>query len=454
LEAGSRDLPARGRPAGAVAHIHHGRDLAYVQHAAQCRVAAGARWIDLDGRVVMMAGSEPDAFPFRLAPEDFGTPSGLYTQRQKECPVGQIRLPSGDLAHMVMGYEEVDLILRDRRFSRNFRYPGAPRLVTEDDMSANPAAIVNLDPPEHTRLRRNLHGVFSPGKAGNWRPVAERIVGDLLDSVVAAGPPADLVASYASLLPIRMICELLDVPPDDQKRLIGWTGSFFSTASASLHERAEANLEFFTYVRELVASRRAKPGNGLVDALIRAADVDGTLSEGELYQMIVALFIGGQENTSATLARGIFTLLRHREQYESLCADPGLIDGAVEEILRFDVPSEGAFLRVATEDVPLAAGKIPKGSAVQASLAAANRDESHFADPGRFDIFRDPNPHLTFGAGAHFCVGAPLARVELQVALGMLAARLPSLRLAVPVGDIRYAQDSLVRALTGLPVTW
>ncbi len=401
-----------------------------------------------------MADSGPDSFPFRLSPEDFGTPSGLYARRQKECPLGQIRLPSGDLAYLVMGYEEVDLVLRDRRFSRNFRYPGAPRLVTEDDMSANPDAIVNLDPPEHTRLRRNLHGVFSPGRSSNWRPIAERIVGDLLDTIVAAGPPADLVASYASLLPIRVICELLDVPPQDQKRLIGWTGSFFSTASASSRERAEANQEFFNYVCELVGSRRARPGNGLVDALIHATDVDGTLSEAELYQMIAALFIGGQENTSATLARGIFTLLRNREQYGSLCADPGLIDGAVEEILRFDVPSEGAFLRVATEDVPLTAGDVPKGSAVQASLAAANRDRSHFADPERFDIFRDPNPHLTFGAGAHFCVGAPLARLELQVALGMLAARLPSLRLGAAVGDIRYAEDTLVRGLAQLPVTW
>ncbi len=402
----------------------------------------------------MMVDAEPDAFPFRLPPEDFGTPSSLYARRQKECPLGQIRLPSGDLAHLAMGYEEVDLVLRDRRFSRNFRYPGAPRLVTEDDMSANPNAIVNLDPPEHTRLRRNLRGAFGPSKCASWRPIAERIVGDLLDKIVAAGPPADLVAGYASLLPIRVICQLLDVPPDDQKRLIGWTGTFFSTASASLHERAAANQEFFTYVRDLVASRRARPGNGLVDSLIHATDVAGTLSEAELYQMIVALFIGGQENTSATLARGIFTLLRNREQYEALSADPGLVDGAVEEILRFDVPSEGAFLRVATEDVQLSVGNIEKGCAVQASLAAANRDQSHFSDPERFDIRRAPNPHLTFGAGAHFCVGAPLARLELQIALGTLASRFPGLRLAVPVAGVRYAEDTLVRALLSLPVTW
>src|SRR5260370_8652110 len=161
----------------------------------------------------MMAGPEPDSFPFRLAPEDFGTPSGLYARRQKECPLGQIRLPSGDLAHLVMGYEDVDLVLRDRRFSRNFRYPGAPRLVTEDDMSANPDAIVNLDPPEHTRLRRNLHGVFSPSKSGRWRPVVERIVGDLLDSVPAAGPPTDHLPAYPTLLPFPSHSALPHLPP-------------------------------------------------------------------------------------------------------------------------------------------------------------------------------------------------------------------------------------------------
>ena len=396
----------------------------------------------------------PETFPFRLAPEDAGTPSRLYARRRRDGVPDQITLPSGDKAHWVIDYDEVSQVLRDRRFSRNFRYPGAPRMVAEGDLSLVPDAIVNVDPPEHTRLRRTVQGAFRPGHEQQWRPVVENIVGQLLDEVAAGGPPADLVAGFASLLPIRVMCDLMDVSPDDQKRLISWTGIFFSTSTASRADRAEANGQFLAYVLELIAVHRASPGTGLVDELIRSRDADGALTEAELIQMIVAMFIGGQENTSATLARGIFALLRHREAYEALCAEPGLIPAAAEEILRYELPTEGAFLRVTTEDVELPSGTIPRGRAVQASLAGANRDPAHFDDPERFDIRRDPNPHLAFGAGAHFCVGAPLARLELRTALAAVTARFPCLRLAADPGSAQFANDTLVRALHTLPVTW
>ena len=396
----------------------------------------------------------PETFPFRLAPEDAGTPSRLYARRRRDGAPDQITLPSGDMAHWVIDYDEVSQVLRDRRFSRNFRYPGAPRMVAEGDLSLVPDAIVNVDPPEHTRLRRTVQGAFRPGHEQQWRPVVENIVGQLLDEVAAGGPPADLVAGFASLLPIRVMCDLMDVSPDDQKRLISWTGIFFSTSTASRADRAEANGQFLAYVLELIAVHRASPGTGLVDELIRSRDADRALTEAELIQMIVAMFIGGQENTSATLARGIFALLRHREAYEALCAEPGLIPAAAEEILRYELPTEGAFLRVTTEDVELPSGTIPRGRAVQASLAGANRDPAHFDDPERFDIRRDPNPHLAFGAGAHFCVGAPLARLELRTALAGVTARFPGLHLAADPGSAQFANDTLVRALHTLPVTW
>jgi cytochrome P450 len=400
-----------------------------------------------------MAESAPEVFPFRLLPQDFGTPTRLY-QRRGECPLDQIRLPSGDLAFLVLEHAEVDVVLKDRRFSRDFRYPGAPRMVADDDLSLNPDAIINLDPPEHTRLRRIVQASFRPGQTAIWRPMVERIVGELLDAIVVAGPPADLVADYALLLPISVMCELLAVPADDRKQLIAWTGIFFATAEVSTRERGEAGMAFLTYVRDLVAERRAVPGEGLVDSLIAACDVDGALSEAELDQMISALFIGGQENTSATLARGIFTLLRNPGWYTELCSNPYLVETAVEEVLRFEVPSEGAFLRVTTEDVELPSGVIPRGSAVQVSVPAANRDGARFDHPETFDIRRQSNPHLTFGVGAHFCVGAPLARLELQVALGAITERLPGLRLAINPDDVRYPQDTLVRPLLSLPVAW
>jgi cytochrome P450 len=397
-----------------------------------------------------MTGEQPESFPFRLLPGDFGTPARLYSG----CPVRRIRLPSGDLAHLVVDYDEVETVLKDRRFSRNFRYEGAPRMVLSEDMSLNPNAIVNLDPPEHTRLRRSIQWAFRPANAASWRPKVQRVTDELLDGIVEAGPPADLVESFAKLLPIRVMCELVDVPDADRKQLIAWTGVFFSTDAVAADKRDEASYHFFNYVRELVAARRAEPRDGLLDALIRACDVDQILSQAELHQMVLALFIGGQENTSAILARGIFTLLRDGESYAALRADPALLESAVEEILRYEVASEGAFLRVSTEDVELGSGLIPRGTAVQVSLPAANRARERFTDPHVFDIRRGRNPHLTFGAGAHFCPGAPLARLELRIALGAVVSRLPGLRLALDPADARYSQGSLVRALLSLPVSW
>jgi cytochrome P450 len=397
-----------------------------------------------------MTGEPPESFPFRLRPGDFGTPTRLYTG----CPVRRIELPSGDVAHLVLDYDEVEQVLKDRRFSRNFRYEGAPRMVLTEDMSLNPNAIVNLDPPEHTRLRRSIQWAFRPANAASWRPKVQQVTDDLLDGIISAGPPADLAGSFAKLLPIRVMCELVDVPDADRDQLIAWTGVFFSTDAVAAEQRDEASYNFFNYARELVAARRAEPRDGLLDALIRACDVDQTLSQAELHQMVLALFIGGQENTSAILARGIFTLLRDGKSYAALCADPGLIEPAVEEILRYEVASEGAFLRVTTEDVELGSGVIPRGTAVQVSLPSANRASDRFPDPDAFDISRARNPHLTFGAGAHFCPGAPLARLELRIALGAVAARLPGLRLAIDPADVRYSQGSLVRALLSLPVSW
>jgi cytochrome P450 len=400
----------------------------------------------------MTTTSEPAAFPFPLEPDDFGTPTRLYGPDR--CPVSQIRLPSGDLAYFVLGHDDVETVLKDRRFSRNFRYPGAPRMVKETDLSTNPDAIVNLDPPEHTRLRRIIAGSFRPRHAAAWRPVIQKIVDELLDNLIAGGQPADLANDFAELLPISVMCELLDIPPEDKPNLIDWTGIFFATGTASTKERTQAGIAFITYVRDLVAARRVTPGTGIVDELIAACDTEGAMTPAELYQMISALFIGGQENTSAVLARGVFALLREPERYAELVADPSLVESAVEEILRYEVMSEGAFLRVTTTDVELDGGAIPSGCAVQVSIPSANRDAKVFTDPDTFDLHRTSNPHLTFGAGAHFCPGAPLARLELQVALATLVARLPTLRLAITPDEVRYAEDTLVRALLALPVSW
>ncbi|MDH6109400.1 cytochrome P450 [Kitasatospora sp. MAP12-15] len=404
--------------------------------------------------VETMADLEPDAFPFPLHPDEFGTSSRQHRRRREECPLGEVTLPSGDHAHLVVAYEDVARVLRDRRFSRNLRYPGAPRMVSEADMSDHPDAIINHDPPEHGRFRQVIQGAFSPSQEAVWRPVVQRIVDGLLDAIAAAGPPADLVADFAAVLPISVMCALMGVPAEDHRLFHDWTGVFFATDPAGTEERLRANREFLGYVRGFLAERRRKPGEDLVDLLVAACDEEDRLSEAELIQLITALLIGGHENTAATLARGVFTLLRFPEQFAALRADPLLIGPAVEEVLRFDVPSEGAFLRVSTERTALSAGSVEAGRAVQVSIPGANRDPRHFPDPERFDLRRSPNPHLTFGLGAHFCPGAPLARLELSIALRGLVDRFPGLRLAIAPEDARYAQGALIHPLLALPVAW
>jgi cytochrome P450 len=398
--------------------------------------------------------SRPDDFPFPLKPDDFGTSSREHERRRAVCPLGEVTLPSGDPAHFVVNYDDVAKVLRDRRFSRNFRYPGAPRMVREADMNDNPDAIVNQDPPEHGRFRLTIQEAFSPKRQDAWRPVVQRIVDDLLDQVEAAGRPGDLVTGFAGVLPIRVMCSLMGVPEQDHQLFHDWTAVFFNVDAGSTEERLTANREFLAYIKAFIADRRRTPGQDIVDLLITARDVDDQLSEAELVQMVCALLIGGQENTASTLARGVFTLLRHQDQFEALRADESLLDHAVEEILRYEVPSEGAFLRVTTEDVTLASGTIAAGRAVQVSVPSANRDPSRFENPETFDIHRRPNPHLTFGIGAHFCPGAPLARLELKLALKTLISRFPGLRSAIAAEDVRYAEGTLIHPLLSLPVRW
>jgi cytochrome P450 len=404
-----------------------------------------------------LAPAEPaplDAFPFPLEPDEFGTSFRQHQRRRATCPLGEVALPSGDPAHLVVGYDDVARVLRDRRFSRNLRYPGAPRMVTEADMSDNPDAIVNHDPPEHSRFRQVIQAAFSPSRQEAWRPIVQRIVDGLLDAVAAAGSPGDLVEGFAGILPIQVMCELMGVPARDLRLFHDWTAVFFNVDAASTAERLRANGEFLAYIKNLIAERRREPGEHIIDLLIAARDRDGRLSEPELVQLICALLIGGQENTASLLARGVLALLRHPDQLAALRQDPDLLDRAVEEVLRFEVPSEGAFLRVTVEDVELPSGTIAAGRAVQVSLPSANRDPSRFQDPEAFDIHRDPNPHLTFGVGAHFCPGAPLARLELRIALGTLITRFPDLGLAMAVEDVRYAEGALIHPLLALPVRW
>ncbi|WP_030669948.1 cytochrome P450 [Streptomyces sp. NRRL B-1347] len=399
--------------------------------------------------------AEPHAeFPF--APRAYGGPPDEYAQRRSSCPLEPIVLPSGDEVLLATTYEDIRDVHADTRFTRNLRYPGAPRLLAGRDIPDDPHALVNMDPPEHTRLRRIVQSAFTPRRAEGWRPRIQELADGLLDAVIAGSPPVDLLDSYALPLPIHIICRLLGVPEEDSPRFRAWSDVFLSTSTATADERARAGAEFAAYTDALIADRRRNPGADLLDELINAHDAEDRLSEGELARMVRGLIIAGHETTGHVVGRGVLTLLRHPDQLAELRQNPQLLHGAVEEILRTEVPGHGGLLRVATEDLSLpSGGTVPKGQAVLAPVVAANYDPQQFAAPDEFDIHRSAESrHLAFGHGPHFCLGANLARVELEVAIGSLVERLPGLALAVAPEGLKWTTGSRICSLVELPVTW
>lgn len=380
-----------------------------------------------------------------LPPGPLGTPSPDFARRQAEGPMEPVTMPSGDRAPMIVRYEDVRAVLTSPAGSRDLRAPGLPRMVTGTGLDDDPAALINQDLPEHTRYRRIMQGTFTPRHIERWRPRAAAIAGELLD---AAGEEFDVVADFALPLPARVICEVLGVPMDRFERFRGWTEMFLSSSEASAEARAEGFAAFMAYARELIAEHRTRPGDDLIDLLIAARDGDDALSEDELTHMVFTLIMAGHETTASIIIRGAFRLLCHPEQYAELAARPEMVDAAVEEILRHEGPGGNGLLRLVTEDVELSGGTVAAGTVVLPNPSAANHDPSVFDDPWRFDIRRfagsAPHPHLAFGHGPHYCLGANLARMELQEAFRALVTRLPGLRPQEDLPSVRWTDDGLI----------
>ena len=360
----------------------------------------------------------------------------------------EIVLPSGAAMRGLRRYADVREALTDARFRRNLSGTSG-RMVRGKDISDDPHMILNMDPPEHTRIRRIVAGPFAPRRIARWKPRITEITRELAAEMAAGGAPADLVTAFAFPLPIRVICELLGVPESDRARYRHWADTRLSTSDLDADDRAKAAREFAEHVRGLVAERRAKPGDGLVDDLIEARDGSDALTEPELISLIIALITGGHETTANLVASGVFTLLTE-DLYRGLAPTEGL----VEELLRHDTPAQYGLPRVAAEDVDLPSGRVAAGEMVLPLLAEANRDPAVFAEPDRFDAGREGPAHIAFGQGAHFCLGARLARLETEVALTVLLTEFPDLALAVPAEDVPWRAASLVKGPTRLPVRW
>jgi cytochrome P450 len=376
-------------------------------------------------------------------------PHPAYAALRELGPVHRVRLPESDgyETWLVVGYEEARAALADPRLSKDGSRIG---LTPLDEELIGPYLLV-ADPPRHTRLRALVTRAFTARRVEALRPRVQGITDELLDAMLPLGR-ADLVESFAYPLPITVICELLGVPELDRVAFRKLSTEVVAPVSAASGEDAVVRLG--EYLTELIADkRRAGPAEDLLSALIETTTEDGDrLSPEELRGMAYLLLLAGHETTVNLITNGVHALLTHPEQLAALRADMSLIDSAVEEMLRYEGPVEAATFRYAAEPLEIAGTRLEAGEAVMIGLTAADRDGARYPEPDRFDIRRDPRAHLAFGHGIHFCLGAPLARLEARTAISTLLDRAPGLALDGPPGA--WLPGMLIRGMRSLPVRW
>ena len=390
-----------------------------------------------------------------LLPEFHANPYPFYAQLRDKDPVHES--PMG--FRVLTRYEDVVLALRDPRFGRDgFEALLAAQYGPEGEGGRLPRSMLMRDPPDHTRLRTLVSKAFTPRVIEEMRPHIQTIVDGLLDHV-QGNKGMDVIADLAYPLPVTVICEMLGVPLDDHTAIKGWSSDIARSldsigllADPDVMARGDtARRALGEYFRQLLPERRRRPRADLLSQLIAAEEQGDRLNEGELLSMCLLLFIAGHETTVNLIGNGVLALLRHPDEFRKLRDEPALISLAVEELLRYDSPVQWTA-RITSADVDIRGHQIPGGSMVIAAIGAANRDPSQFRDPDRLDIAREGNRHVAFGFGIHFCLGAPLARAEGQIALGALLRRMPDLALQTATPEWR--ESSALRGLTTLPVTF
>ncbi|MGH2769145.1 MAG: cytochrome P450, partial [Actinomycetota bacterium] len=367
---------------------------------------------------------------------------------------------AGDPAWLVSGYERVKELLGDPRISRSHSDPRHPVRLTQPALFGGPMGDPETERADHARMRRLLTRSFSARRMENLRPRVERIVEELLAEMDRSGPPADFHEVVAFPLPILVICELLGVPAADREDFCRWSDE----ATHMDHPaRSRAGLQsLWRYIGALVERRHSIPGEDVISDLLEAAKLDPMLTDDAVAHIAAGLLFAGHQTAVGIIDRGAVLLLTHPEQREALQRDPGLAPLAVEEILRYPSPLErtrgarrgGGLPRYATVDIELDGVTIAAGDLVMFALQDANQDEELFPDPARFDITREKNPHLSFSHGLHFCLGAPLARMELQHLFRRLFQTFPTLRLAVPVHELRPIREAVAGRVAELPLSW
>ena len=391
------------------------------------------------------------------APAVRDDPFGHFAEARARCPVQRVRLADGHPAWVVLGYDTARQALNDPRISKDMlaALEGNGDVVAEGLPGPQFSRhMLNVDPPDHTRLRRLMSRAFVPSRVTALEPAIRSIAGDLLDELDEAGPDGtvDLVEGYAYPLPFGVIGELLGIPPADRRSLHAWFQVLLNGwAGDPPAEAAEASAGIVAYLHDLVDAKRQSPASDLVSVLVAA---DDALTTQELLSSLFQLVVAGHDTTASLIGSGVVALLDHPGQLEALLADPVQLPAAIDELIRFAAPVPHATFRVTAEPLTLDGVQIPAHEQVLVCLGSANRDPSRFPDPDVLDIGRRDGPNLGFGHGIHYCLGAPLARLEARVAFETLLGRHPGLRLAVDRDALAWAHgDGLVlRGLVSLPV--
>ena len=385
-------------------------------------------------------------------------PYPFYARLRAEAPVWRTTLSDKRTAWIVTRYEDVAGVLKDDRMAKDplnaqdpeqlAREPWVPGFLKPLERN-----MLDVDEPDHRRLRTLVSKAFTPRLIERLRARIERICLELLDDMERNGK-TELVRDYALPLPATVIAELLGIPASDHRKFHRWSNRIVSISSGrDVWKALPAALSFLRYLRKMVQRRRSQPEDDLMSALIQAEEAGDKLGQDELLAMAFLLLVAGHETTVNLIASGTLALIEHPEQLEKLGRDPSLIKPAVEELLRYTSPVEIATERYARQDLEISGKVVPRGELVLAVLGSANRDERYFENPDALELARDPNKHLAFGrGGVHHCLGAPLARMEGQIALTALLQRFPGLRLAVSPESLRWHTGLFLRGLERLPL--
>ncbi len=396
------------------------------------------------------------------SPQAKANPFPAYARLRAEAPVYRMTMnrPPNDPLWIITRYQDVSAVLKDERFVKDLNNALPPDRMPKAGWLSNFSRVMDhnmltMDAPDHTRLRALVHKVFTPARVEKMHQRVQQLADELLDKA-AQNKHFDLIEHYALPIPLTVICEVLGIPNADIARIHRWKKSIMSSPSQPFQRvgRFSSLFGFLNYIRHLCHQRRIDPQDDLISALAKADENGERLSDEELQGMVILLLVAGHETAVSLISSGTLALLDFPDQFDLLRQNPALAKSATEELLRFYPPIETATDRYAREDVTIEGITIPRGGQVRAVIAAANRDPSQFENPDALNITRENNKHLSFGQGVHYCMGAPLARLEGHIAFNTLLARMPNLRLDVPVDSLRWRPGLTFRRLETLPVTF